>query len=158
MTAIRYLKGDATDPQEVAAKPRIIVHVCNDLGKWGRGFVLALSKRWPAPERSYREADASNSPPALGSVQFVPVETFVEVANLIGQRGIARRGQKTPPIRYDAVRTGLAAVAHRAMESGASVHMPRIGCGLAGGRWDRIELLIADTLLAAGVPVTVYDF
>ncbi|MDV2077418.1 macro domain-containing protein [Marinobacter xestospongiae] len=158
MATIHYLKGDATEPQEAVSGPKIIVHVCNDLGKWGRGFVLALSKRWPAPEQSYREAFASNSPPALGSVQFVAVEKSIEVANLIGQRGIARRGQKSPPIRYDAVRTGLAAVARRAMENGASVHMPRIGCGLAGGRWDRIEPLITDTLLAAGVPVTVYDF
>jgi hypothetical protein len=36
--------------------------------------------------------------------------------------------------------------------------MPRIGCGLAGGTWDRIEPLVARTLLARDVPVTVYDF
>jgi hypothetical protein len=36
--------------------------------------------------------------------------------------------------------------------------MPRIGCGLAGGTWDKIEPLIRETLCAAGVPVTVYDF
>lgn len=35
--------------------------------------------------------------------------------------------------------------------------MPRIGCGLAGGRWDRIEPLIVATLSAAGIEVTVYD-
>jgi hypothetical protein len=33
--------------------------------------------------------------------------------------------------------------------------MPRIGTGLAGGRWPDIEPLITDTL--QGVPVTVYD-
>jgi hypothetical protein len=36
--------------------------------------------------------------------------------------------------------------------------MPRIGCGLAGGRWERIEPLLEATLVAAGVPATVYDF
>jgi len=40
----------------------------------------------------------------------------------------------------------------------ASVHMPRIGCGLAGGRWDRIEPLIVATLCTRDVDTTVYDF
>ncbi|RAJ47078.1 hypothetical protein K353_00279 [Kitasatospora sp. SolWspMP-SS2h] len=49
---------------------------------------------------------------------------------------------------------GALACCHRL---GASVHMPRIGCGLAGGRWERIEPLVTDRLTARGVPVTVYD-
>lgn len=51
----------------------------------------------------------------------------------------------------------LAALADRAVELGASVHMPRIGCGLAGGKWARIEPLITRTLCARDVEVTVYD-
>ncbi len=35
--------------------------------------------------------------------------------------------------------------------------MPRIGCGLAGGTWARIEPLITTTLCAQDVDVTVYD-
>ena len=42
MTEINYLKGDATQPHSQGTK--IIVHVCNDLGGWGKGFVLAISK------------------------------------------------------------------------------------------------------------------
>ena len=38
-----------------------------------------------------------------------------------------------------------------------SVHMPRIGCGLAGGTWERIEPLIVKVLCERGIPVTVYD-
>jgi hypothetical protein len=44
------------------------------------------------------------------------------------------------------------------MELGASVHMPRIGCGLAGSKWTRIEPLIEQYLCGRGVTVTVYDF
>ena len=36
--------------------------------------------------------------------------------------------------------------------------MPRIGCGLAGGKWEEIEPIIERTLATAGVEVTVYDF
>ncbi len=42
MTTIQYLKGDATSPQAKGTK--IIAHICNDIGGWGKGFVLAVSK------------------------------------------------------------------------------------------------------------------
>src|SRR5205823_6841477 len=53
MAGITYLKGDATCPQAKGVK--IICHVCNDIGGWGKGFVLALSKRWSEPEAAYRK-------------------------------------------------------------------------------------------------------
>lgn len=60
-------------------------------------------------------------------------------------------------MRYEAIDAGLEKVAARAGELGASVHMPRIGCGLAGGRWTRVEPLIAGRLADRGIAVTVYD-
>ncbi len=48
-------------------------------------------------------------------------------------------------------------MADKAVELGASVHMPRIGCGLAGGRWPRVEPLIVERLVRRGIEVTVYD-
>ena len=156
MTEITYLKGDATQPQ--AAGVKIIVHVCNDLGGWGKGFVLAISKRWKEPEKQYRDwhRNRSQNNFGLGAVQFVQAEKYVWVANVIGQRGI-KTGSNGPPVRYDAIETGLAQVAERATELSASVHMPRIGCGLAGGKWERVERLIRKTLCESNVAVYVYD-
>ncbi len=51
-TEIVYTTGDATAPK--GDGPKIIPHVCNDIGGWGSGFVLALSARWAAPEAAYR--------------------------------------------------------------------------------------------------------
>src|SRR4051794_21518535 len=67
-------------------------------------------------------------------------------------------GSSGPPIRYEAVAECLAGVAVKACDLGASVHMPRIGCGLAGGDWAKIEPLIERQLVANGVDVTVYAF
>ena len=53
---------------------------------------------------------------------------------MIGQQGM-RTGSKGVPIRYKAVRSCLEKLADEAEELNASVHMPRIGCGLAGGKW-----------------------
>ena len=156
MNQIRYVMGDATSPP--GNDPKIIVHVCNDLGRWGRGFVLAISKRWKEPERVYKASFMAPRSPVLGDVQFVPVEASIVVANLIGQHGVATRATKTAPVRYDAIRTGLSKVAEHARLLGASVHMPRIGCGLAGGSWATIEPIIDETLVTSDVAVTVYDF
>lgn len=157
MSDITYLKGDATCPQAKGVK--LICHICNDLGGWGKGFVVAVSRRWPEPEASYRawHADRANNDFALGAVQFVQVERTIWVANLIAQRGM-KRGSKGPPIRYDAVAKCLACVGAKAVELGASVHMPRIGCGLAGGRWEEIEPLITEHVSGRDVAVTVYDY
>jgi O-acetyl-ADP-ribose deacetylase (regulator of RNase III) len=156
MATINYVKGDATQPQ--AKGNKIIAHVCNDLGGWGKGFVLAISKRWPEPEAAYRawHRGRSMNDFGLGAVQLVQIEPYVWVANMVAQRGM-KTGSNGPPIRYEAVRTCLGKLAGEAKILGASVHMPRIGCGLAGGRWEEIEPIILDELTSRGVEVTVYD-
>jgi O-acetyl-ADP-ribose deacetylase (regulator of RNase III) len=157
VTPLRFVKGDATSPQASGAK--IIAHVCNDLGGWGKGFVVAISRRWPEPERAYRKwhRERAGNDFGLGATQLVHTQPDIWVANMVAQRGI-RSGSGGPPIRYDAVERCLAAVADHATSRSASVHMPRIGCGLAGGRWDRIEPLIVKTLCNRDIAVTVYDF
>lgn len=153
---VRYLVGDATVPEGTG--PRIIVHICNDVGGWGAGFVLALSRRWRSPEQAYRQwhGGGDGEPFELGRVQFVEVEPELWVANVIGQHGVASAGG-VAPVRYDAIRDGLERVADFALSRGATIHMPRIGAGLAGGDWSVIERLVEEALSDRGLDVTVYD-
>ncbi|MFJ3659495.1 macro domain-containing protein [Streptomyces sp. NPDC090119] len=156
MSEIVYIRGDATAP--CAEGARVIAHVCNDIGGWGRGFVSALSNRWPEPEAAYRawyQGRADNDF-GLGAVQLVEVGPRLWVANMIGQHGIRGRG-KGAPVRYEAIDTALGRLADQVIELGASVHMPRIGCGLAGGEWPLVEPLVGGRLAGRGIPVTVYD-
>lgn len=155
MTAINYVTGDATRPE---GRPAIIVHVCNDVGAWGRGFVLAVSRRWAEPERRYRDwaRDREAQTFALGEVQFVEVEPGLIVANLVGQHGLRHRGAERP-VRVDAIACGLRNVAIHARDLCASVHMPRIGCGLAGGAWSEIGPIVERELCRQDITVTLYD-
>ncbi|MEI8204156.1 MAG: macro domain-containing protein [Bacteroidota bacterium] len=175
---IKYLKGDATQPTD--NKTKIIVHICNDLGGWGKGFVLAISKRWKQPEIEYRnwyklkeleptptmqfqnighkEKYANEKKFELGNVQFVRVADDIWVANMLAQHDIKPDKDGVPPIRYSFVSTCLERVKKFAIHHKASVHMPRIGCGLAGGQWTEIEPIINEKLLAHDVETTVYDF
>lgn len=60
-------------------------------------------------------------------------------------------------MRYDAIDQALRRLTERAADQRASIHMPRVGCGLAGGAWHRIQPLILTTLIAGGIDTTVYD-
>jgi hypothetical protein len=129
---IIYRIGDATMPfvsansSDVTVAPTdiIIPHICNDLGKWGAGFVLALSRRYPEPEAAYRHwfssgsnhlpflSEARHEPFELGYTQFVPVvlpsPNFTSadnlaqaprlwVANMLAQHGVANRNRSRLP-------------------------------------------------------------
>lgn len=163
---ITYIRGDATVPQAKGTK--IIAHIVNTEGGWGKGFVLAISNRWSRPEAMYRtwhrqrevitetgQTVLTSGRFQLGEVQLVMVQPSLYVANMVAQFGY-KTGSKGPPIRYEALAQCLAKVRGYAVSFDASVHMPRVGTGLAGGSWSKIEPLIQENL--EGVSVTVYDY
>jgi O-acetyl-ADP-ribose deacetylase (regulator of RNase III) len=156
MEPIEYTLGDATSP--IGEGNKMIVHICNDIGGWGRGFVLAISGKWKLPEAEYRKWANSKENFVLGEVQFVKVEDNIWIGNMIGQRDVKISSDGIAPIRYDAVRSCLRKVSGFAIENHCSVHMPRIGCGLAGGKWEEIEPLIKEELSSKGIRAIVYDF
>src|SRR3954454_1545757 len=113
---MRYVQGDATQPQGEGDK--LIVHIVNDRGGWGKGFVLALSARYPQAEQAYRRwsrQPRSDDPAfALGEVQFVQVAPGIWVANLLAQHGY-RSPDNPVPLDYAALERGLSRVARFAV-------------------------------------------
>ena len=152
---IHYIIGDATEPTIETGK-RVIAHVVNDQGVWGKGFVNAISKKWKDPETYYlKQAKFAKKHFKLGESQWVFVDLDLAVCNMIAQHGLY--SSKNPvPLRYDALEQCLAKLAKgtRAL-MGMTVHMPRIGCGLARGDWGRVSDMIEDTLW--DMDVYVYD-
>lgn len=162
MTNIIYIRGDATEP--IGEGNKLIIHCCNDTpgGVWGAGFVLALSKKWKLPESEYRKWASGNTkinPYALGFIQAVGVEKDIAVVNMIGQHRTGPDENGFPPIRYWAIDECLKKVAVLAKRHKGSVHAPYLmGCALAGGEWDYVELMLEKRLVRKGVSVTAYDF
>merc|ERR1711985_87775 len=135
---------------------KIIAHVCNDIGRWGKGFVMAISDKWPEAASMYRQWHKSGVKEGfeMGAVQLIELTPSLTLANMIGQNGI-KTGSKGPPVRYDAIGKALMAVGAYAVSEGASIHMPRIGTGLAGGEWQQIEALLDAMLERYSVHVYV---
>lgn len=176
---IKYVVGDATQPIEVEEAwywqdgdlphhTKVIVHVCNDIGLWGSGFVKAISARWPEPEAAYRQWSCGDNrepePFALGRVQYVrhlnkqwPVDAEeggeIVVANMVAQRGVINK-YNPKPLNEFYLEIALKWVSLQ-YNIGASIHMPRIGCGLAGGKWEDVEAIIEKVMPEHHV--VVYD-
>jgi len=163
---IDYVTGDATKPTATDGL-RVIAHIVNDQHGWGSGFVVALSKRWPQPEAHYRAWGGLT----LGEVQVVPVKDEhgrLYVANMAAQHKYVSEDN---PVALDygalvhcltdlkkwidslnTVKMGM----DKTYLPNASIHMPRIGCGLAGGNWDVVEPIIG-AILGDYHRVIVYD-
>jgi len=144
---ITYAKGDATRPTGKGLK--IICHVNNNIGKWGKGFVMAISNRWPETRTKFLELGKWN----LGDVQLVQVEDNIIIANMVAQDGIGIPNKER--IDYKALEKCLKIVAEYAKAMNAKIVAPKLGCGLGGGSWTQIESIIESTMY--GLEVTVYE-
>jgi O-acetyl-ADP-ribose deacetylase (regulator of RNase III) len=151
---IEFLSGDVLAPRGEGEK--LIVHVVSDATpNWGgRGVAVALKKKWPHVQDSFKRW-FNQGRRRLGEVHYCEVENGLELATMICQRGYGP--SEMPRIRYAALEQALGSVARRAGVTIASIHMPRIGCGQAGGSWVLIEELVNSILIGANLSVTVYD-
>lgn len=152
---VQVVFGDATQPRGDGT--RIIAHIVNDRAKrFHGGFAGRLSNRWPQSAEDFTSwASNSREELHLGQVHFTDLGANTWVAHLVAQHGYGKSPH--PRIRYQALRQSLTALAEWALSHDATVHMPRIGTGQAGGDWNLIFDLINDELVGRGISVTIYD-
>jgi O-acetyl-ADP-ribose deacetylase (regulator of RNase III) len=153
--SINYVKGSATEPRGRGHK--IIAQVVNNKAAiWGAGFARAVRSKWPEVQKNFAAwALVEHGRLKLGNSHLSSIDDSTDVFHMISQRGYGPSPK--PRIRYSALKMCLERLAQLAVERNASVHMPRIGCGQAGGNWDIVSELIMYTLCERGVRVTVYD-
>ncbi len=153
---ITFLKGDAARP--TAKGKKIIAHVVNDATpNWGgNGFAQAIKARWPATQDAFRKwIDEDPKRLSLGNLHIADADPETAVASMICQKGYGSSAKIR--LRYFALEACLQTLNEIATEHSASIHMPRIGCGQAGGSWFLVQELITTALLSEKVAVFVYD-
>jgi hypothetical protein len=156
---VEYVTGDLLEYGE-GHEAVIVAHVVSDSShSWGRfGVANRLSRAYPDFGQAFRAwtiADPDNLD--LGHVHQIDRlidDRRITVASMVAQAGFGRRWESR--LRYDALRDCLRTVANAALTQRAAVHLPRIGAGQAGGRWDYIERVIVDELVDRGVRVVVH--
>jgi hypothetical protein len=144
---IKYVKGDciaiAKEKESV-----IIPHIVNNIGAFGSGFVLALSREWPlslgerSPEFVYR-----NSKCILGQTPIchavIDKRIKITIANMCAQDGIMSK-VNPKPIKYTSLIKCMSLVGTLAIDYKAEIVCPKFGSDRAGGNWNFIEELIEE--------------
>lgn len=152
--SIHYVNGDALKPR--GSGPHIIAHVVNDKSlTWGGGFAKKAAIKLPEAQVDFRRWGHKPGNQRLGMVHLFGTTEHLQIASMVAQQGFGR--SDTPRIRYPALQQCLGVVCAAAQAARASVHMPRIGCGQAGGKWEVVGELVERELVSKGVSVTVYD-
>lgn len=157
MTRINYRKGDVLTTD--VNRARILAHVVNSLGGFGKGFAANLARKHPAVKKEYqgwfmRGELVENCPQddafRLGNIQAVAISDTLTVINMLAQNGY-KSAKNSRPLDYDALAKCLVKVRQIALSEKRPVVMPKIGSGLAGGDWQVIEKIIIENLCAFGV-------
>lgn len=133
---IEYIKGDVLHNSNTK---RIIAHVCNNVGGFGKGFALAVAKKYPMVKKRYNEWYNSQfiykDVFQLGDWQDVFIDDNLTFVNMLCQNGY--KSEINPcPLDYDALERCLYGLD---CMNRVEIWMPRIGSGLAGGDWRKIE-------------------
>ena len=154
--AITYLRGDALEPR--GDGPALVTQIVNDATpNWGgRGFAQAVRARFPSVQEDFKHwVSLHRSSFQLGQTRLYQTRPGLWFASMIAQEGYG--ASEGPRLRYGALQKCLIRLANSAAERNATVHMPRIGAGQAGGDWAIIEELIRQEVCERDVPVIVYD-
>jgi O-acetyl-ADP-ribose deacetylase (regulator of RNase III) len=131
------------DEDILNATEDIMGHQVNCLGIMGAGVALALRERYSNLYPSYKQFCDNHSPhDLLGKCHLVKTGSKF-TANLFGQLNYGRR--KVRYTDYNALKESMIALKEKAMIRKLSIALPfNIGCGLANGDWNVVELIIEE--------------
>ena len=148
------LRGDALEPR--SDERRIIAHIVNDkTPNWGAGFGRAVKSKYPSAQRDFIEwVDREPRNLSLSKIHVSKISDTLSIVHMIAQHGYGESVK--PRIKYQALTGCLKELAKVAADQKATVHMPRIGTGYAGGNWPYILELIDESLVRSGIDVIIY--
>lgn len=159
--SIQFLNGDVLQDSD---EKRVIVHVVNNKGGFGRGIAKSIAEKYPQIRQQYKNwynnfrefAGATGGGSGLriertkifklGNIQIVEVDENLSIINMLTQNGYMSEKNHVP-IKYEALKECLYRVYDYVDDNPCSIWMPHlIGCGLAGGDRDKVLEIIDLTI------------
>lgn len=157
---LKYKHGDLIKAAQ-AGEVNCIAHCANCFNTMKSGIAPQIVKAFPKAGE-VDQATISGDHNKLGSytlaVHMLDSWHGVGIYNLYGQFHWGARRQGLRDLDYNAIYDALEAMAKDiATRSGdVKVGLPLLGSELAGGDWAIIEVMIKQTLVKAGIDVTIY--
>lgn len=157
-------------------KFEVIVHGCNCFCSMGAGIAPQMAKAFGADMFPLEAEKFSGSIHKLGMIDskkllvsqfgytaedYVGVDTDelklpLTVVNAYTQYGFGanHEGGTVAPLDYEALAMCMRKINHEF--KGKTIGLPLIGCGLAGGNWERVKLIIQIELKDMNIVVVHY--
>lgn len=134
---IKYIKGDL-----LRAEVDIIAHGCNCKQTMAAGIAVPIVREFQQAESADRAFKPQKPEERLGLIDIVKVPgwNIRFVVNCYTQLGFGTGLQ----ISYPAIRKCMEQLHDFALKNKYSVGIPKIGAGLGGGDWKKIEEIIND--------------
>jgi O-acetyl-ADP-ribose deacetylase (regulator of RNase III) len=131
---IKYVKGDL-----LKADVDVIAHGCNCRGGFGSGVAKQVATKFPKAKQYYLDKFEEDGW-KLGDVQFVKVYGERLIANCATQDAYLPRGENHA--NYPAIEQVMVKLKNFCQAGNNTIAIPKIGAGLAGGDWSKIEEII----------------
>lgn len=135
----------------------VICHQTNCQGVMGGGIALQIKNKWPEVYSEYRRHCDSVNPSSLllGSCFLVVAVDGTIVANLFGQDGFGRDKCYT---NYTALKLAFKDLVDNCKAFGyRRIGIPYgIGCGLAGGDWNKVFMMINEIFIPTYFEVEIW--
>lgn len=133
----------------------VITHGCNCFCNMGAGIAPQMAKAFGADKFDKEHIDYFGDKTKLGTIDFKRVKD-VWVVNSYTQFGFGRNhtGGTKQPLDYTALRSCMSKINEEF--EGHHVGLPLIGCGLAGGDWERVKKIIQEELVDCRVTIVKY--
>ena len=122
------------------ANSGFIIQGVNAQGKMGKGLAKSIYDRWPNVKSEYiNEYFDNNDFFHLGSFHIVNIKDNLNVVNIVSQEYYGNDGRQY--VSYPAIEVALINLIRLINKNKWEkiIHVPKIGCGLAGGNWDVIK-------------------
>lgn len=137
--SLEIIRGDL-----LSSDANAICHQVNCRNAMGAGIAAAISEKWPIVKERYKKAfeNLKDWHSLLGKIQTVKIGQNRYVVNIFGQDDYGHDGVYTD---YSALNRAFKQLNKRF--AGQTVAFPYgFGCGLAGGEWTDVEMLMVKLL------------
>lgn len=131
----------------------VIAHGCNCHNMMGSGIALAIATAFPqayVADRLTTKGDINKlGTMTLTRAKKVDAKGSFDIANLYTQYDPGR------DLDYTALRLCLKKLA--LTYPGCKIGLPKIGCGIAGGNWEVVKIIISEEMLGCDVTIVEYN-
>ncbi len=131
-------------------KKTIVIHGCNCFCTMGAGIAKYLMKQYPIILRIDQQTKKGDMM-KLGTYTVARITDNFIILNCYTQYDYRRQKGGEPPVDYDAIALCLKKIRH--FYPDWEIRSPKIGCGRAGGDWNKVDALFESILYGRNVKI-----